>query len=170
MLKRLFVGIEAQEQALYDSAMAIRERLPGKYHPLANYHVTLAFIGCFNEEPVREALKGISPQGPVILETLPQPGFFKEGKKAVLYAPVKPDDRLGMLAYQVCQSLKRAGIPFDEREVFTPHITLARGVDSAAWDGQQLETVGFEAKEFCLFESRSGEKGLAYIPLERFLT
>jgi len=168
MCKRLFVGIEAHEQALYDSAMALKARLPGKYHPLANYHVTLAFIGAYEEAPVAEALNGIAPQGSVTLETLPAPGFFKEGKKAVLYAPVKPDDQLGLLAYRVCQSLKNAGIPFDEREVFTPHITLARGVDSDAFEGQQLEAVTFETGEFCLFESLSGEKGLEYIPLARF--
>ena len=76
MCKRLFVGIEAHEQALYDSAMALKARLPGKYHPLANYHVTLAFIGAYEEAPVAEALNGIAPQGSVTLETLPAPGFF----------------------------------------------------------------------------------------------
>lgn len=168
MPKRLFVGIEAPLQALFESAERLKHELPGKYHPLTNYHVTLAFIGCCEEAPVLEALRAIPSAGPIGLETMPRAGFFKEGAKAVLYAPVKPDDALGLLAFNVRRSLKAAGIPFDDREVYTPHITLARGVDSAMYQGQALACEKWQAAEFCLFESRSGEHGLAYIPLARF--
>ncbi|MBQ8535882.1 MAG: RNA 2',3'-cyclic phosphodiesterase [Clostridia bacterium] len=168
MCKRLFVGIEARQQALFESAMALGEQLPGRYHPLANYHVTLAFIGAYAQGPVQQALERLPCRGPLWLETLPVPGFFKEGKKAVLYAPVKPSDPLGLLAYGVGKCLKEAKIPFDDRETYTPHVTLARGVDSAAYGGQILCQVQWEAADFCLYESVSGETGLTYQVLKRF--
>ena len=168
MSKRLFVGIEAGQPRLYESAKALMGELPGKYHPQANYHVTLAFIGCFEEEPVRRALGQMESCGSLTLETLPEPRFFKEGRKAVMYAPVKPQDPLGLLAYRVRRCLREAGIPFDDTAEYIPHITLARGVDSGMYQGQRIVPVQWEAAHFCLFESRSGENGLVYIPLERF--
>jgi 2'-5' RNA ligase len=92
----------------------------GRIVPQENLHVTLAFLGEQEPDPVVEALRQI-PFSAAPFETK-QLALWKNA----LVLQGKTDKRLDQYVSQLRDTLKQAGIAFDAKP-FHPHITLARG-------------------------------------------
>ena len=123
MILRLFVALEPTPSfrcalsLLQDRLRA--EGVTGSWLHPSNLHMTLAFIGAWQED-VTNHLPSVTVPFRITLAGL---GIFPGAK--VLWAGVDPSRELDTLAKDVRQELDIAGIPYD-RQPFYPHITLAR--------------------------------------------
>ncbi len=164
---RLFVGI--QPSPVFRAALAeVQERLRmagvrGRWLDPSNLHLTLAFIGEWQENIIKW-LPGVEEPFRI---TLSHVGIFTEA--SVLWAGVQPSPELDLLAACVRQNLNQAGIPFD-RKAFYPHITLARkpSVPSElALSGLAIPESSMIVPEVCLYQSARGEHGMVYSVIGR---
>ena len=121
---RLFIAIQLSDEmkktiggTLHDLK---QKGVRGNYVPLANLHLTLAFIG-ETDEPgaVKDALKGLGVK-PFKL-SLSDMGTFGD----LLWVGMKGNQGLSAAAKAVRDALDAAGISYDDKK-FTPHITIIR--------------------------------------------
>jgi RNA 2',3'-cyclic 3'-phosphodiesterase len=145
-----------------------------------NLHVTLRFLGEVDAGrlgPVREALRvaaAVSDAFAVAVAGLG--GFPSLRRPRVLWAGVvEGQEALTRLAFRMEEALSAAGFPKEERS-FQAHVTLGRAKSSAAirteplpdaWAGRVFGR--FQAREFCLMESRLGPSAPIYRKVETFL-
>ena len=159
---RLFIAVRPDDSflaaltGLQDSFRATG--VTGQYLERSNLHLTLAFVGQWEED--------LTPLLPAVEEpfklALGKPGIFPEAD--VLWAGLRPSGELDALAAQVRENLTKANVPFDPRP-FYPHITLAR--KPRLPEGFDLKEVcvpeaAAEVKEVCLYKSERGERGMVY--------
>ena len=130
----------------------------GKYLEPSNLHLTLAFVGQW-EEDIAPLLP---PVGQPFTVALDRVGIFPGAD--VLWAGFEPSAELNALAESVRTRLTGAGVPFDPRP-FYPHITLARKPslpDGLALDAFKVPRAGMTVEEVCLYKSERGENGMVY--------
>ena len=133
---RLFAALQPSpgfRSALEDLQQRLQAAgVTGKYRDPAGLHLTLAFIGEYDDPERVKAFIGEWPEDvteilPAVEKpfsiTLSHTGIFPEAN--VLWAGIKASDELEHLAGRVRHCLADEGIPFD-RKRFRPHITLAR--------------------------------------------
>lgn len=137
-------------------------------------HLTLRFIGEV-ERPVAEdvAAELARVRFDRFAIALGGVGKFEKRRSGALWAGVEPKDELKALAAKVERACQSAGIEPEQR-AYRPHITLAR------WNGRVpsldrfLERHGglasepWQVDEFILCESRLGQGGSHYEPVEGF--
>ena len=121
---RLFVAIllspEMQKEFVGCLHDLKNQGVEGNYVPAQNLHMTLAFIGEYDEPAKVKKL----------LETVPLPPFRlaiaeKGNFGTTLWAGVKGNQKLKTYVKELRNALKEAGIPFND-DKFVPHITLIR--------------------------------------------
>ena len=121
---RLFLAIRLSEkmrQALVECMNDLKKQgVEGRYVPAQNLHLTLAFIGEY-DDPAK--VKGVLKQVPLspFPITLSESGHFGD----LLWAGIKPSQKLDDYVKALRAALRQNGIPFD-RKKFVPHITLIR--------------------------------------------
>lgn len=99
------------------------QRVSGNYTDCSNLHLTLAFIGEYNDpDKVIEALHNVSFE-PFRLSLEETTGSFGD----ILWVGVKKSKSLSMLASDVRKALEAEKIPFDRKQ-FKPHITVIRRI------------------------------------------
>ncbi len=164
---RLFIALEPSP-VFRDALSLMQDHLrkagvEGKWLSPSNLHLTLAFIGAWNED--------ISGLLPIIDEpfqiALTGPGIFRGAK--VLWAGISPAEALGHLAKQVGKVLDANGIPFDRKRFF-PHITLARKPlvpDGLCLSGITVPSAVMTVREVCLYKSEHKETGMEYTVIGR---
>ena len=159
---RLFVGLRPSDE--FRAALSVmQDRLraagvTGRYLDSSNLHLTLAFIGEWQEDVV-PALPPVTRPFPLRLS---HPGLFPEAK--VLWAGTEASEALDDLAQSVRNSLAGRGIPFDQKP-FNPHITLVRKPvipGGAALSGIEVPPAAMQVEEVCLYSSVHGEHGMEY--------
>ncbi len=121
---RLFLAIRLNERtrtALADLQERMRRQgVRGNFTKRENLHLTLAFIGEWNDpESVKEIIDAIDIDPFEI--RLDGVGSFG----SLWWAGLAGSGELDALAKRMRRELARAGIPYD-RKKFTPHITLVR--------------------------------------------
>lgn len=159
---RLFIAIQLSEtvreeigraqDALYDKGVR------GRYTPRENLHLTLAFIGEYQEsERVLEVMSDI-PFEPIEL-SLQGLGAFGD----LWWIGLKPSQQLQNYVRRLRHGLAEAGIPFD-RKRFAPHITILRRAS-----GGSVKPVASVQDELCmiarhasLMRSDRGKSGMVY--------
>ena len=121
---RLFIAIQLSDEikkALVGCMHDLKKQgVEGNYVPAQNLHLTLAFIGEYND-PAK--VKQIIERVP-----LPQIRLGISGKGHfgnLLWAGVKGNQKLKTYVKDLRTALNEAGIPFDD-DKFIPHITLIR--------------------------------------------
>jgi 2'-5' RNA ligase len=173
-MHRLFVAIRPPEP--------VREKLLGMMggvHDLRwqndnQLHLTLRFIG----EVDRPRADDIAAElGRVRFDrfsiALHGVGKFEKRRQGALWAGVQPKDSLKSLAAKVERACQAAGVEPEQR-AYRPHITLARWKGGAPGVDRFLERHGgltsdpWEVREFILFESRLGQSGAHYEPVEHY--
>ena len=128
---RLFVAVFPPDEISQD----LRRRFvgaPARLTPVAQWHVTLAFIGEVGAErlpDVERALAAVTvPKG---LELrLRGGGRFVRAGSTVLWAAVEGD--LAALHADIRRRLDEVGLPYDGRD-FTPHLTVAYADEAGVW-------------------------------------
>ena len=174
-MPRLFFGLEIPP-AIKTRLLRVQSPVPGaRWQSADQLHLTLLFLGAVDEGqvPALCAAARSVQRAPFWLAVSGLGCFGQPARPRNLWAGVAPAEPLGTLK----EALKnRIGNPAPdaEREVFRPHITLARFKRQAGSVEALLAEHGdaafghFPVDEFCLFESSQGSSGSAYSVLERF--
>ncbi len=121
---RLFIGIQLADnmkKALVACMHDLKKQgVEGKYVPAQNLHLTLAFIGEYDDPgKVKNVIERVPL--PQFRLSLSEKGNFGN----LLWAGVKGNQKLKTYVKDLRTALKNAEIPFDN-DKFVPHITLIR--------------------------------------------
>lgn len=166
-MPRLFVALEPTPS--FRCALSLlqdrlrSEGVTGSWLHPSNLHMTLAFIGAWQED-VTELMPSITFPFRI---TLAGPGIFPGAK--VLWAGVEPSRELDTLAAAVREKLDLAGVPYD-KQPFYPHITLARKPyvpDHVRISEVKVPPADMTVREVCLYKSEHLENGMVYTVIGR---
>ena len=121
---RLFIAIclsDEMQKALVTCMHDLKKQgVEGNYVPARNLHMTLAFIGKYDDpEQVKEIIRNVPV--PQCRLALSEKGNFGN----ILWAGVKGNQKLKTYVKDLRTALKEGEIPFDN-DKFVPHITLIR--------------------------------------------
>ena len=121
---RLFIAIQLSDpmkKALVNMMHELKKQgVEGNYVPAQNLHMTLAFIGEY-DDPAR--IKEVISRVPVPEFRLSLSDMGNFGN--ILWAGVKGNQKLKAYVKDLRSALDVEGIPYD-RDKFVPHITLIR--------------------------------------------
>ena len=125
---RLFIAIPLSpdmQKALVTCMHELKKQgVEGNYVPAANLHMTLAFIGEYDDsKKIKQVLERVSC--PKFRLALSEKGNFGN----ILWAGVKGNQKLSAYVKELRAALKEEGIPF-ENDKFVPHITLIRKISA----------------------------------------
>ena len=160
---RLFIAIQLNEEMrnllgdIQDSyrRMAVR----GNYTPAENLHLTLAFIGEYDDpDKVLEALEAVSFQPFRI--SLDRTGCFGD----LHWTGIADSPQIDNLVKQIRHALANAGIPFDKKR-FRAHITFLRRATfprGAKTPFPGIKTANMLVEEIALMCSTRGKHGMIY--------
>jgi 2'-5' RNA ligase len=161
---RLFIAIKLNSElrnALTDvQQRLIRRGIRGNYTNTDNLHITLAFIGEYDEPDfVTEVISEVpfSPF-PISLSTL---GHFGN----LWWVGLDDNDELDSYVKRLRKALSEAGIPFDKKK-FSPHITLIRKAIGTLPAVSVPKTV-MSVDHISLMSSKRGTKGMIYTEIGR---
>ena len=148
---RLFIAIplsEEMKKALVTCMHDLKKQgVEGNYVPAQNLHLTLAFIGEYDDpEKVKEVLRSV-PMPPFRM-SLSEKGNFGN----LLWAGVKGNQKA---------ALKEAEIPFED-DKFTPHITLVRKAASKKLYQVHLPKAEMTVKHVALMKSEQKNGKVSY--------
>jgi RNA 2',3'-cyclic 3'-phosphodiesterase len=171
---RLFFALwpdEPQRRALEHAAAKAVRRSGGRPVPLANLHVTLAFLGsvaaaCIPEVQriAREQAARLAQDGPATL-TFARLAHWKEAQiLCALTAEEAPIARA--LATALQEASASIGLSPD-RKPFQPHVTLARKVARAS-AVLRLRSVVWRFEAFALIDSRTEPSGPVYSVIDSY--
>ena len=161
---RLFIAIRFSDEIL-DFLEAAQDEMKragirGRYAPRENLHLTLAFIGEYDDfEAVREAMsKAVSGSFELRISGT---GSFG----SILWAGFEKSEKLVKLVKGLRHFLAESSVPFD-RKRFSPHITLVRdaGVPRDLEFGRDfMKGSGpVTVDRISLMRSDRGKKGMVY--------
>ena len=171
---RLFIAVELPEtvrEQTRRAAAALKEavvsgRFPGKQ----NYHITLAFLGEVPMSAVNRIKTAMDCcSAPPFEITVGGLGRFKRREGDVIWTRVSAPETLFSLQRELLLELAKRGFDLENR-TFTPHITLARGVEfrngfTLESFSDHAETSVFTARQMTLMESRLIEGRRIYSPV-----
>lgn len=130
----------ALRRELWETLAPVRERrekLPVKWVPPENLHVSLKFLGEVDdarESQLKSALREAAGNGttarPLALELTGFGVFPDYHRPHVLWAGITPDPALELLQHRVEQVFSPLGFPTEAR-TFRPHVTVARAARDA---------------------------------------
>lgn len=166
--KRLFFALwpdDRQRDLLRNAISPVAKQVEGTAVYRGDWHVTLAFIGEFEERRIPELLEAASavPVEPFRLR-FDRAEFWPRPKVAVLAAQAVPAE-LEALVTSLHAILMDAGVLIDEQR-FRPHITIARR--GRPFESQRLaQPVTVEWDGFELVESVAERGGRSYSPVKQ---
>ena len=132
--------------------------LSGRFVPLENLHLTLAFIGEYSDpDEILDVMESV-PFTPFDIE-LEGVGNFGD----LFWAGLRENKGLDAYVRRLRRALSEAGIPFD-RIKFSPHITLIRRAEMKAEAVARTEppTGKMHADTVSLMRSDRGKSGMIY--------
>ena len=165
---RLFAAINFDRnvlQAITDLQESLKQAgVRGRYAPPENLHMTLAFIGEYNDpDDILE-----------IMEQIPFSSFSIKVKglqhfRDMYFARVEECKELSDYVRRLRRAFSDRGIPFD-RKKFSPHITLARRVSFKGDhpDGyMKMPNIRIDVNHISLMRSDRGKHGMIYTEMGR---
>lgn len=166
---RLFFALWPSDLARQQLASLLKEplrQLPGHHVPVANWHITLAFLG---DVPIAQ-LPCVEAAGAATRATsfelqLDSLGYFRTSRVVWLGATQCPP-ALSALVSRLQASLAACDIALDARP-FAAHLTLARKVNRRPTLGA-VPTFTWPVDSFALVESILTPKGASYIVRQRW--
>lgn len=164
---RLFIAIQLDENiknALIAAQDELRQRrFKGRYTNINNMHLTLAFIGEYNDsDKVLNAMEQVQFT-PFALTLGGYIGNFGE----LLWAGVEKNPRLDKYVKQLRHALSDSRIPFD-RKRFNPHITLLRNSKSdCGFADIEVSKTPMTVRSISLMRSDFGKNGVVYTEVGR---
>ena len=176
---RAFLGLALEEPALGAAARCLAALRAGalgrelRFVRPEGLHVTLRFLGEIARDLVPEISRAVAasvgPLAPFAVRLGAVHGFPSPRRPRVLALDLAPEAPLTALAAAVERGVVAAGFAAEPR-AFRAHVTLARvrpGRSPALESVPGPAPEAFEARTVTLFESRLGEGGSVYTPLER---
>ena len=165
---RLFIAINLNDE-MKDALMDIQDTMwtygvRGRETPAENMHLTLAFIGDYDDpDHVKSVIDGIRIRPFDI--TLSGIGAFGD----LWWAGIEESAPLQAVVRRLRRALAEEGIPFD-RKKFSPHITLIRRVEGRLSDeSKDALSDRFDAAmnvdHISLMRSDRGKHGMIYTEL-----
>ena len=162
---RLFIAIQLSEEmkaSIRDVQEQFKEQgVKGNYTPSENMHMTLAFIGEYNDsDRVLEALEAVEFEPFTI--TMNHVGNFDD----LWWTGITESKELSNLVKKIRHKLAEADIPFD-RKRFLPHMTILRKpVYTAAKNLKtNIRTTEMKVDHISLMLSTRGKNGMIYTEL-----
>lgn len=168
---RVFFGVQPDpDLALRIASWRDRQlATAGRPVPVSNFHITLAFLGEISPASMDGLCQRVddycgrsSPGGDTVdLDQTgywPRPGIYWLG-------PSRWPDSLLQLAMKLRGVSSGCGAK-QERKRFQPHITLFRGCTDAPPAPAEPPSFSMPYRDFALFESRQGRRGVSYHPLQ----
>lgn len=159
---RLFFALPVPPNA----ALALdhwRRPLPlqsGRWVPLANLHLTLAFLGSVDDSALDALLDSdMSGLRPFRL-SFGELGYFAKAK-VLFAAPLAIPAELLALA-EHCQRLQGRHGNSKKDPRYQPHITLARDVEPPVPAAATPLAIQFDCRQFQLMASHEGKEGVRY--------
>ena len=166
--KRLFFALwpdNRQRDRLRDVINSVAKTVEGKAVDRRNWHVTLPYIGDFEERRIPELQEFASR-----IEVEPfqlrfdRLEYWARPKVACLVAATVPVE-LRNLVDSLNAALQDVGVIPEDR-TYRPHITVSR--NARAFTTERLaQRTATEWSDFELMESVSGPGGVSYIPLKQ---
>ena len=138
-----------------------RQQVSGNFTPRENLHITLAFIGEYNDpERVLEALESVS-FFPFSIK-MDRLGSFGD----LWWTGFEDSRELESVVRRVRHALSDAGIPFDNKK-FRAHVTILRKPQyyRGSIPHAQMEAVSMTVVSISLMQSVRGKNGMIYTEL-----
>ncbi len=160
---RLFIAICFDENML-DSLVEIQDDLvrsgvKGNYTPRENLHMTLAFIGEYDDpEQIEEVMRNVPLRSFSVKLSGYQP--FKD----MFFANFEENENLRDYVKRLRNALLEEEIPFD-RKKFLPHVTLIRRADCTkgkAFLPEFQESEPMRVSGISLMKAEQGRHGMVY--------
>ena len=157
---RLFIAIQLSDEMKKSLVACMhdlkKQGVEGNYVPAQNLHMTLAFIGEYDDpSKVKEAIRRVPL--PEFRLTLSEKGNFGN----ILWAGVKGNQKLKTYVKDLRAALSAEGIPFDT-EKFVPHITLIRKVSAKKPYQVHLPKADMTVKKASLMKSEQKNGKMVY--------
>lgn len=156
---RLFIAIllsEKMKNALLTCMDDLRwQGVKGNYVAEKNLHLTLAFIGEYDDPDKVNTVIGSIPE-PDFQIRLSECGNFGN----LLWAGMEESRELDTYVKELRKALKDAGVPYDKKR-FVPHITLVRKADKSP-RGIQPAKAGMRVKKAWLMKSEIKDGKVTY--------
>ena len=166
---RLFISIQFNDEikeALAEIQKEMKKKgIHGHYTDPANMHLTLAFIGEYqNPEDILDIIDEIEFEPFDI--TLDHIGMFDQG---IVWCGIKDDGSSAWIASQLRHKLAEKRIPFD-RKKFSPHITIIRRAGGRLSEVPEEEIAAHSGgvmtvDHISLMRSDRGRHGMIYTEL-----
>ena len=136
----------------------------GRRVPPENFHITLCFLGHVTPDQLADICDHVDTiQGSAFDLVLDEPGYFAK-PRVFWVGPSRVPDALHDLSHQLRHIASRAGLRIDRRP-YQPHLTLIRKCRHPAIPTDVAPTIHLPCDRFCLYESRSTDRGVRYLPL-----
>ena len=157
---RLFIAIHLSDEmkkALVACMHDLKKQgVEGNYVPAQNLHMTLAFLGEYDDPAkVKDVIRKVPL--PEFRLSLSEKGNFGN----ILWAGVKGNQKLKTYVKDLRAALAEEGIPFD-REKFVPHITLIRKVSAKQPYQVHLPKADMTVKKASLMRSEQKNGKMVY--------
>ena len=157
---RLFIAIRLSDEmkkALVTCMHDLKKQgIEGNYMPAQNLHMTLAFLGEYDDpSKVKEVIRKVPL--PEFRLALSEKGNFGN----ILWAGVKGNQKLKTYVKDLRAALAAEGIPFD-KEKFVPHITLIRKVSAKKPYQVHLPKADMTVKKASLMRSEQKNGKMVY--------
>ena len=157
---RLFIAIRLSDEmkkALVTCMHDLKKQwVEGNYVPAQNLHMTLAFLGEYDDPAkVKEVIRKVPI--PEFRLALSEKGNFGN----ILWAGVKGNQKLKTYVKDLRAALAAEGIPFD-KEKFVPHITLIRKVSAKKPYQVHLPKADMTVKKASLMRSEQKNGKMVY--------
>ncbi len=161
---RLFIAIKLNSEirnTLADTQQRlIRRGIRGNYTNTDNLHVTLAFIGEYDDPDLITEVLSDLPFSPFTV-SLSGLGHFGN----LWWVGLDENDELVSYVKRLRKALSEAGIPFDKKK-FSPHITLVRkAVESLPL--VSIPKAQMKVDHISLMRSERGANGMIYTEIGR---
>jgi 2'-5' RNA ligase len=127
---RLFIAVPFNNELkkeFHRISMELKQQTQsGSYTELANYHLTLVFIGeTDNIQAVQKAMNELKAESFSL--KIGELGHFYRPEGNIIWLGFKESPELNHIQRQIALTLKKRGFPIDQRE-YRPHLTLGRKV------------------------------------------
>lgn len=164
--QRLFIAswpADAHREALGSALPRLEWASGGRRVPVANYHLTLAFLGAVAVTRL-DALRAAAAQlkGCAAVIALDRIEYWPKPQVLCLVASVTPP-AVRILIQRLWQALAQTGFKPDVRP-FKAHVTLARKVERPP-AARPVDPIAWPIDRLALVESLTTPEGPAYMPL-----
>ncbi len=166
--KRLFFALwpdNRQRDRLRDVINSVARTVEGRAIDRRNWHVTVSYVGDFEEARIPELLELTSRiEVQAFRLGFDRLEFWARPKLACLVAATVPTE-LESLVASLNGVLQEFGVEPEDR-TYRPHITVVRNARAFTTERlAQRETTAWSS--FRLVESQSGPGGVSYVPLKQ---